>query len=119
MIGQVVKVKQKKRQGRVVGVVQSVVQGSLEQVLRLLPERQGLSTAYIERLNATFRAGLCSLVRKGRSLARKADTLSGGHVPGGLCLQLLHAPSEPGGKDARHGCGAEPASLERGGVAQL
>lgn len=47
MIGQVVKVKQKKRQGRVVGVVQSVVQGSLEQVLRLLPQRQGLSTAYI------------------------------------------------------------------------
>ena len=75
VIGQVVKVKEK---GRVVGVLQCVVQGTAELVMRLLPARQGISTAYIERLNATFRARLAPLVRRGRALARKAQTLEAG-----------------------------------------
>ncbi len=40
-------------------------------------------TAYIERLKATFRARLVSLVRKGQALARQTDTLQHGlHLVG-------------------------------------
>ncbi len=72
VIAQVLKIKDK---GRVLGVLQSVVQGSLEQVLTLLAPGQGINTAYIERLNATFRARLHALVRRGRALARQQETL--------------------------------------------
>jgi transposase-like protein len=72
VIGQVIKVKEK---GHVIGVVQSVVQGHLEQVLALLPSKQGLNTVYIERLNGTFRARLAPLVRRSRSLLRQEATL--------------------------------------------
>jgi transposase-like protein len=75
VIGQVLKVKEK---GRVIGVVQSVVAGSLAQVLALLPPRQGLNTIYIERLNGTFRARLAGLVRRTRSLLRQEARLHGG-----------------------------------------
>src|SRR5262249_3580861 len=37
-----------------------------------------IHTAYIERLNATFRSALAPLVRRGRALAHKADTLTAG-----------------------------------------
>ena len=72
VIAQVLKIKDK---GRVLGVLQSVVQGSLEQVLTLLAPGQGINTAYIERLNATFRARLHALVRRGRAPARQQETL--------------------------------------------
>ncbi len=75
VIGQVLKVKEK---GRVIGVVQSVVQGDLAPVLALLPQRQGINTVYIERLNATFRARLAALVRRTRSLLRQEETLHWG-----------------------------------------
>lgn len=75
IIGQVVKVKE---QGRVLGVLQSVVRGNLEQVLALLPSGQGLNTVYIERLNGTFRARLAALVRRSRSLLRQEQTLHRG-----------------------------------------
>jgi hypothetical protein len=39
---------------------------------------QQISTASIERLNATFRARLAGLVRRGRGLARKAEVRGGG-----------------------------------------
>ena len=35
----------------------------------------GINTAYIERLNATFRARLSPLVRRGRALSRQAGSL--------------------------------------------
>jgi len=37
-----------------------------------------INTAYIERLNATFRARLASLTRRGRALARRTLTLQHG-----------------------------------------
>jgi transposase-like protein len=72
VIGQVIKVKDK---GHVIGVVQSVVVGSLERLLALLPGQQGLNTVYIERLNGTFRARLAALVRRSRSLLGQEETL--------------------------------------------
>jgi hypothetical protein len=37
-----------------------------------------INTAYIERLNATFRSALASLVRRGRAIARKEVGLTAG-----------------------------------------
>ena len=37
-----------------------------------------INTAYIERLNATFRSRLAGLVRRGRSLVRQTATLQAG-----------------------------------------
>lgn len=76
LIGQVLK---QKENGRVVGVLQRMVQGGVEQAktLGLLLTEQ-LNTAYIERLNATFRARLAALVRRSRALARQVETLRAG-----------------------------------------
>jgi transposase-like protein len=67
--------------GHVVGVIRRIVQGSTEQVAGLLQQTQGggvINTAYVERLNATFRARLANLVRRGRGLARQPQTLHHG-----------------------------------------
>ena len=37
----------------------------------------GINTSYIERLNATFRAAMCPLVRRGRAIARGEGVLTG------------------------------------------
>ena len=63
---------------RVVAVTRRVVQGTQAQIEVLLHETQGggvINTAYIERLNATFRARITALVRRGRALARQVSTL--------------------------------------------
>jgi transposase-like protein len=55
-----------------------LVQGTAAQVQALLQRTQGggtINTAYIERLNATFRACIFALVRRGRALARQTTTL--------------------------------------------
>ena len=68
-------------QGHVVGVVRRIVQGSSDQVEQLLQQTHGghlINTAYIERLNATFRARLAHLVRRTRGLARQNLTLQHG-----------------------------------------
>ena len=75
-IGQVVKQYQGKR---VVGVVRRIRQGCPKLVARLIRESHGgtdLNTAYIERLNATFRNRLASLARRSRALLRKPETLT-------------------------------------------
>jgi hypothetical protein len=62
----------------VVGVTRRVVQGSQADIETLLHRTQGggvINTAYIERLNATFRARITALVRRGRALARQVHTL--------------------------------------------
>lgn len=74
-IAQVVKQYARKR---VVGVKRRIVQGTQEQIDRLLDQTQGggvINTAFIERLNATFRSRLCPLVRRGRALARQKTSL--------------------------------------------
>lgn len=58
-----------------------VLWGSQQQVEQQLPKTrtgQQINTSYIERLNATFRACLATLVRRGRALARGDETLEKG-----------------------------------------
>jgi transposase-like protein len=60
------------------GMLCRLVQGAGQQVCALLQQTQGegvANTAYIERLNATFRTRLCGLVRRGRALLRQQGTL--------------------------------------------
>lgn len=67
--------------GHVVGLVRQVVQGPGTLIAALLQRTQGggvINVAYIERLNATFRARLSALVRRGRALARQTRTLQWG-----------------------------------------
>lgn len=59
-----------------------IVQGSQEMVERLIKATQNgtgvINTAFIERLNATFRLRLNNLVRRTRTLARRSETLVAG-----------------------------------------
>ena len=78
VIGQVVK---QYRRRRVVGVVQRLAHGTRTLAQTLIDRTQGggvLNTAYIERLNATFRARLAVLVRRTRGTARHAARLHTG-----------------------------------------
>ncbi len=78
LIAQVVK---QYAQHHVVGVLRRVVQGTMTQVEAMLQQTQQtatINTAYIERLNATFRSRLVGLVRRGRCLARQLTTLQHG-----------------------------------------
>jgi transposase-like protein len=78
VMGQVVK-RYKRR--RMVGIERRLARGSWSLLERLLDQTQGggvLNTAYIERLNATFRARLAVLVRRSRSLARQHRRLHAG-----------------------------------------
>ena len=75
LIGQVVK----RYQGKcVVDITRRMAQGCLDAAKALLANSHGgtkLNTAFIERLNATFRARLAVLVRRSRALLRKPQTL--------------------------------------------
>lgn len=78
LLGQVIKRYVKRR---VVSVEQRVVQGTAEAIAAALAVTSGgrkINTAYIERLNATFRSVLTSLVRRGRAIAHKQATLTAG-----------------------------------------
>ena len=66
---------------RLLGVRRRIVQGRKDTVQALLLSSQGggvLNTAFIERLNATFRAQFASLVRRSRALARTEAVLDAG-----------------------------------------
>lgn len=66
---------------RVVGVVKRICQGTPAQVDALIEASQGqgsINTAYIERLNATFRARLAPLVRRSRCIVQQIPTLHAG-----------------------------------------
>ena len=74
-IGQVIKRYQGKH---VVGLTRRMAQGCLETAKALLAKSHGgtqLNTAFIERLNATFRSRLAVLVRRSRALIRNPQTL--------------------------------------------
>jgi hypothetical protein len=78
LIGQVIKRYAKRR---VVGVVHRVVRGTPQAIAEVLSKtRTGtvINTAYIERLNATFRSALAPLVRRGRAIAHLQSTLTAG-----------------------------------------
>src|SRR5260370_12412072 len=78
LIGTVIKRTQKKR---VVEVVRRMTQGCLDAALRLVHASGGgndLNTAFIERLNGTFRERLACLARRCRHAARRLDLLEAG-----------------------------------------
>jgi hypothetical protein len=78
LIGQVIQPQEKRR---VVGVTRRVVRGTaaaIAAVLLATGTGTGINTAYIERLNATFRGVMTPLVRRGRALARTEETLTAG-----------------------------------------
>ena len=72
----------KQYEGRaVIGVKQRIKEGSSKRVKTLIRHSQGsgkVNTAFIERINATFRERFCCLIRKGRALARQTQTLHRG-----------------------------------------
>jgi transposase-like protein len=71
----------KQRTKQTLTITRRIAQGTADQVARLLTATQnggGINTAYIERLNATFRQRLACLVRRGRALARQVETLQAG-----------------------------------------
>src|ERR687886_1882186 len=77
-LGQVVK---QYTQRRVVSVRQRVVEGTaagIATVLAATGTGQQIHTAYIERFKATMRSALTPLVRRGRALAHKPETLQAG-----------------------------------------
>jgi transposase-like protein len=78
LIGQVVK---RYSGRRLTAALRRVVRGSLEAIQAVL-RRKGtgtaINTSYIERLNATFRASLTGLVRRGRALLRQEKRMQAG-----------------------------------------
>src|SRR5438270_6043122 len=77
-IGTVIKRTEKKR---VVEITRKIAYGLLEQAEKLLHSSRGgivLNTAFIERLNGTFRERLASLTRKSRHAARRLKALEMG-----------------------------------------
>jgi transposase-like protein len=78
LLAQVVKSHQGRR---LVDVTRRVVFGAEEAVTRAIARTRGgtqINTAYIERLNATFRAALAPLTRRGRRLAHGTALLQSG-----------------------------------------
>lgn len=77
-IAQVVK---RSVQRRVVAIERRIIAGTPARVETIRRRSQGegvINTAYIERLNATFRERLAALTRRGRALARRTLTLQHG-----------------------------------------
>jgi len=71
----------KQRQQGTLSVSRRMVQGTLEQIeqlIRLSQGQGGINTAFIERLNATFRQRLNVLARRTRTLLRQPETLQAG-----------------------------------------
>ena len=71
----------KQRVEGVLHVERRIVQGAKTMIERLILTTQGkgvINTAFIERLNATFRQRIHSLTRRTRTLAQRAETLVAG-----------------------------------------
>jgi transposase-like protein len=85
VIGQVIK---RHRARRLVEVEARLVQGTKEQQEALSLPEQKLHSSYIERLNATFRARLHGLVRRGRALYYQEATLQTGMYLVGTCYNF-------------------------------
>jgi len=71
----------KQRVEGVLNVERRIVQGAEDMVERLIQTTQGkgvINTAFIERLNATFRQRIHSLTRRTRTLAQRSETLAAG-----------------------------------------
>jgi len=65
-----------RERGRVIGIGVCHLLGAIKQIAPLLPTEQVVNTAYIERINATFRQRLAGLHRRTRCLRRHETALS-------------------------------------------
>jgi transposase-like protein len=77
LLGQVIKHHSGRR---LVGVTRRAVLGTAQAIAAVLTATgtgTGINTSYIERLNATFRAALSPLVRRGRAIVRGEGVLTG------------------------------------------
>lgn len=95
MIARVIKRRLRQRR-RVVEVIRHVIAGTEAEVIsRVIGTQRSMraliNTAYIERLNATFRARLAPLVRRTRAGAHKQTTLEAGMWLVGGCYNFLWA----------------------------
>ena len=71
----------KQRTDGILNVEQRIVQGVQATIEGLIQKTQGqgvINTAFIERLNATFRQRIAALTRRTRNLAQQAETLVAG-----------------------------------------
>jgi len=71
----------KQRVNGILNVDRRIIQGAEGMVERLIKTTQGkgvINTAFIERLNATFRQRINSLTRRTRTLAQRPETLAAG-----------------------------------------
>lgn len=78
LLGQVIK---QYAQKHVIGITRRIVHGTAQAVAAVLRATKGglgINTAYIERLNATFRAALACLGRRSRALAQQEAFLTAG-----------------------------------------
>ena len=84
----------KQRMDGILTVDRRIVQGSQDMVQRLIKTTQNgkgvINTAFIERLNATFRLRLNNLVRRTRTLARRPETLVAGMYIVGCFYNFCH-----------------------------
>jgi hypothetical protein len=90
----VARIKKRYERRRVVEVVREIVRGTEAAVHSRIEQTQRstvalINTAYIERLNATFRSRLAPLVRRTRAGAHKRSTLEVGMWLVGTCYNLL------------------------------
>jgi transposase-like protein len=78
LLGQIVK---RYARRRVVSIEHRGIRGTVEVIAAVLTATKsgsGINTAYIERLNATFRASLAPLVRRGRAIVHTEAILTAG-----------------------------------------
>ncbi|MCP5086987.1 MAG: IS1 family transposase, partial [Rhodobacteraceae bacterium] len=71
----------KRRTAGQMSILRRIVQGAEDMITKLIEQTQGggvINTAFIERLNATFRQRLAPLARRTRHLAQKGETLMAG-----------------------------------------
>jgi len=86
----IVQVVKQRRAGQLV-IDRRIVQGAPTMIDHLIQATQGqggINTAFIERLNATFRQRLSALVRRTRALARRPATLTAGMYVVGTLYNL-------------------------------
>jgi hypothetical protein len=77
-------------QWRVMSLERRVVGGTAEAIAAVLAATgsTGINTAYIERLNATFRASLATRVRRGHAIAHPQAALTTGMWPVGCAYNF-------------------------------